>query len=127
MDARGVRSVRAIATSAIREAENQDEFLRKVRVELGITIEVVSGVEEGRLIYLGVLQACRSMRSVRWLSISVEVRQNMLLASVPFHDILQVLNLERSALHEDSALRKAPPTGDRRGTEVYHWRAFADG
>lgn len=57
MDARAVRSIRAIATSAIREAENQDEFLRKVRVELGITIEVVSGVEEGRLIYLGVLQA----------------------------------------------------------------------
>ena len=57
MDARGVKAVRAVATSAIREAENQDEFLRRVRVELGFTIEVVSGFEEGRLIYLGVLQA----------------------------------------------------------------------
>jgi exopolyphosphatase/guanosine-5'-triphosphate,3'-diphosphate pyrophosphatase len=57
LDARGVKSVRAIATSAIREAENQDEFIRRVRVELGITVDVVSGYEEGRLIYLGVLQA----------------------------------------------------------------------
>lgn len=57
IDARGVRSIRAIATSAIREAENQDDFIRRVRTELGISIEVVSGFEEGRLIYLGVLQA----------------------------------------------------------------------
>lgn len=57
MDARSVRAVRAIATSAIREAENQGEFLHRVRVELGISIDVVSGFEEGRLIYLGVLQA----------------------------------------------------------------------
>lgn len=57
IDARGVKAVRAIATSAIREAENQDDFIRKVRSEFGITIDVVSGFEEGRLIYLGVLQA----------------------------------------------------------------------
>lgn len=57
LDARGVRSVKAIATSAIREAENQDEFIRRARIEVGISIDVVSGVEEGRLIYLGMLQA----------------------------------------------------------------------
>ncbi len=46
----------AIATSAIREAENRDEFLKLVNDELGIEINVVSGYEEARLIYLGVLQ-----------------------------------------------------------------------
>ena len=49
--------VRALATSAVREALNRDEFLRRVRNETGIRIEVASGIEESRLIYLGVLQA----------------------------------------------------------------------
>ncbi|HOJ03667.1 MAG TPA: Ppx/GppA phosphatase family protein [Bacteroidota bacterium] len=49
--------VRAIATSAVREALNQQEFIERVRRELGMEIEVVSGFEEARLIYLGVLQA----------------------------------------------------------------------
>jgi len=49
--------IRAVATSAVREASNRDEFIRRVRQETGIEIEVVSGVEEARLIYLGVLQA----------------------------------------------------------------------
>jgi exopolyphosphatase/guanosine-5'-triphosphate,3'-diphosphate pyrophosphatase len=49
-------SVRAIATSAVREAHNRDEFLRRARDEAGIDVEVVSGIEEARLIHLGVLQ-----------------------------------------------------------------------
>jgi len=49
--------VRAVATSAVREALNQQEFIRRAQTETGIKIEVASGVEEGRLIYLGVLQA----------------------------------------------------------------------
>ncbi len=49
--------VRAVATSAVREALNQDEFLRLVKAETGIAIEVASGIEEARLIHLGVLQA----------------------------------------------------------------------
>jgi exopolyphosphatase/guanosine-5'-triphosphate,3'-diphosphate pyrophosphatase len=50
-------SVRAIGTSAMREALNRAEFVRRVLEETGIEIEVVSGNEEARLIYLGVLQA----------------------------------------------------------------------
>ncbi|TAL67718.1 MAG: Ppx/GppA family phosphatase [Bacteroidetes bacterium] len=49
--------VRAVATSAVREAENQKQFLDKVRNETGIEIEVVSGIEEGRLIYIGAIHA----------------------------------------------------------------------
>ncbi len=41
----------------MREALNRDEFVRRVQDETGITIEVISGNEEARLIYLGVLQA----------------------------------------------------------------------
>jgi exopolyphosphatase / guanosine-5'-triphosphate,3'-diphosphate pyrophosphatase len=47
--------VRAIATSAVREARNRDEIVRRVRSEAGLNLEVVSGKEEARLICLGVL------------------------------------------------------------------------
>ena len=49
--------VRAIATSAVREANNQNDFINLVREATGIKIEIASGVEEARYIYLGVLQA----------------------------------------------------------------------
>jgi exopolyphosphatase / guanosine-5'-triphosphate,3'-diphosphate pyrophosphatase len=49
--------VRAVATSAVREAENNEEFVRRARDEAGVEIEVVSGIEEARLIHLGVLQS----------------------------------------------------------------------
>lgn len=49
--------VRAIATSAVREAINQYEFIIRARTEAGIRIEVASGIEEARYIYLGILQS----------------------------------------------------------------------
>lgn len=49
--------LRAVATSAVREAENQAEFIERCRVNAGVEVEVISGVEEARLIHLGVLQA----------------------------------------------------------------------
>ena len=49
--------IRAVATSAVREAVNQNDFVDKVRKETGVEIEVVSGIEEGRLIYIGALHA----------------------------------------------------------------------
>lgn len=48
--------LRAIATSAVREAHNGEEFIARVRKATGVEMEVVSGFEEARLIYLGVLQ-----------------------------------------------------------------------
>ena len=48
--------MRAVATSAVREAENRHVFLDRARAE-GIEVEVISGFEEARLIHLGVLQA----------------------------------------------------------------------
>ncbi|MGG6296506.1 Ppx/GppA phosphatase family protein [Leptolyngbya sp. AN02str] len=45
----------AVATSATREAPNGRDFLQRVEAELGLTINLISGQEEARRIYLGVL------------------------------------------------------------------------
>jgi exopolyphosphatase/guanosine-5'-triphosphate,3'-diphosphate pyrophosphatase len=55
-EAAGAR-VRAVATSAVREAENHAEFVATARRDAGVDVEVISGIEEARLIHLGVLQA----------------------------------------------------------------------
>ena len=47
----------AVATSAVREAANKKEFLRKVKEKSGVDVQVISGYEEGRLIYYGVIHA----------------------------------------------------------------------
>jgi len=47
----------AVATSAVREAEDRDVFLRRAHDEAGIDVEIISGVEEARLIHLGALGA----------------------------------------------------------------------
>lgn len=49
--------LRAVATSAVREARNKSDFVKRVRKAADIDVEVVSGVEEARLIHLGVLNA----------------------------------------------------------------------
>ncbi len=49
--------IRAVATSAVREALNKEIFIKRVKEETNINIEVVSGVEEARLIFQGVSHA----------------------------------------------------------------------
>ncbi len=56
-DHAGAVSVKAVATSAVREADNRDEFTRRARAEANVDVEVVSGFEEARLIHLGVIAA----------------------------------------------------------------------
>jgi exopolyphosphatase/guanosine-5'-triphosphate,3'-diphosphate pyrophosphatase len=50
----GAGEIIAVATAATREAENQRVLLRRLRQEAQIDVHVVSGMEEARLIYLGV-------------------------------------------------------------------------
>ena len=49
-----VAAVRAVATSAVRDASNQLEFLARASSALGTPVEIVSGREEARLIHRGV-------------------------------------------------------------------------
>jgi exopolyphosphatase/guanosine-5'-triphosphate,3'-diphosphate pyrophosphatase len=49
-----VLGVRAVATSAVRDAGNRHEFLQQTSLALGTNVEIISGPEEARLIHLGV-------------------------------------------------------------------------
>lgn len=54
VQAQVVDRVRVVATSAMRDAQNASAFTAWVKAELGWNVEVISGLEEGRLIHLGV-------------------------------------------------------------------------
>ena len=47
-------AVRAVGTSALRQAKNAAAFIEQARAALGFDIDIVAGREEARLIYLGV-------------------------------------------------------------------------
>lgn len=50
----GAQEITAVATAAVREAQNKQEFVDRAREEAGVEVKVVSGLEEARLIYLGI-------------------------------------------------------------------------
>ena len=54
MDDYGVTRVCAVATSAVREASNAEMFLDRIRVRVGLNVDVIDGSEESRLTYLAV-------------------------------------------------------------------------
>ncbi len=57
VQAHGVDRIRVVTTSAMREARNAAAFQAWVKAETGWTMEIISGLEEGRLIHLGVVGA----------------------------------------------------------------------
>ncbi len=55
-ETRGAESIVAIATASVREANNANQFVREVEEKSGIKVEVLSGIEEARLIGLAASQ-----------------------------------------------------------------------
>ncbi len=58
--AMGVDSVEAVATAAVRDAEDRDAFLKAVRRKCGLEVRVLSGAEEAEHAALGVLSGMPS-------------------------------------------------------------------
>jgi exopolyphosphatase/guanosine-5'-triphosphate,3'-diphosphate pyrophosphatase len=58
-------NIRAVGTDALRRARNARSFLRRAEQALGVPIEIVSGTEEARLIYLGVAHSLHDEASRR--------------------------------------------------------------
>ena len=59
MEEYGVEKARAIATSAVREAENAEVFLERIQHATGLTLEIFDGSEEAYLDYLAVSEIPR--------------------------------------------------------------------
>ncbi len=51
---KGFDRIVAVATSAVREARNGGDFVDLIAEQTGLTVQVISGIEEARLIFLGV-------------------------------------------------------------------------
>ena len=62
-------SVRVVATSALRDARNSQAFLEWVRSATGWKVEIISGLEEARLIHLGI-----GFQSANWRPAHVDDR-----------------------------------------------------
>lgn len=54
IDGHRVEAATAVATSAVRDATNRDEFLHRVKREAGFEVEIISGEEEARRTMLGI-------------------------------------------------------------------------
>jgi exopolyphosphatase/guanosine-5'-triphosphate,3'-diphosphate pyrophosphatase len=52
-----VKTVKAVATNAVRSISNQQQFIKRVKDQTGVEIEVISGEKEATLSYLGVVKA----------------------------------------------------------------------
>jgi exopolyphosphatase/guanosine-5'-triphosphate,3'-diphosphate pyrophosphatase len=58
-----VEQVKLVATAAVREAVNRDELVERVFVETGLQVKVITGEEEARLSYLGVVKGLGQISS----------------------------------------------------------------
>jgi exopolyphosphatase / guanosine-5'-triphosphate,3'-diphosphate pyrophosphatase len=57
MDGYGVTEVRAVATSAVREARNGDMILDRIQARTGVAFDIINEAEESRLVFLAVRDA----------------------------------------------------------------------
>ncbi len=58
-------NVRIVGTNALRKAKNSRAFIARAEKALGFPIEIISGVEEARLIYIGAAQTLQGDRGRR--------------------------------------------------------------
>ena len=65
----GVERYTAVATSAVREAGNREEFLDRVKRETGVEVEVIDGEEEARRTFLGIRSGLPDVRDILGLDI----------------------------------------------------------
>ncbi|WP_029291835.1 Ppx/GppA phosphatase family protein [Cellulomonas sp. HZM] len=121
----GVETVRFVATSASRDAENRDDFVRGVRDALGVDPEVVEGTEEAALSFRGATGVLASRLPGPFLVVdlgggSTEVVLGTDAPTAAFSmDVGCVRMTERH-------LRSDPPTADEVAAAVADVRAALD-
>jgi len=115
----GADAVRVLATSALRDARNSSALIAWVRSTTGWKIEVISGLEEGRLIHLGVTSGMKRLPA-RMLLVDLGGGSCELTISVGGH-IKDMVSLPIGAVRlTQEFLRHDPP----KGKEVDRLRSY---
>jgi exopolyphosphatase/guanosine-5'-triphosphate,3'-diphosphate pyrophosphatase len=105
----GTDQVRVVGTSALRDARNSSAFVAWVRSATGWKVETISGLEEGRLIHLGVLSGSR-LNNTRVLLIDLGGGSCELTVSDKGH-IREMVSLPLGAVRlTEEFLHHDPPT-----------------
>lgn len=106
-----VERMRVVATSALRDSNNARVFAEWVKSATGWNLEVISGLEEGRLIHLGVIANLRS-RPARLLLIDLGGGSCELTLSTKGH-IQEIITLPLGAVRlTQEFIRRDPPGKD---------------
>jgi exopolyphosphatase/guanosine-5'-triphosphate,3'-diphosphate pyrophosphatase len=115
IDEAGAETVIALATSAVRDSENGDEFRATLRERFGIEARTISGDEEARLTFLGATSA-RTDRDQPTLVIDIGGGSTELVIGRPgeepdFHESTQAGSVRQTERH----LHDDPPTAQQLG------------
>jgi exopolyphosphatase/guanosine-5'-triphosphate,3'-diphosphate pyrophosphatase len=106
---KGYDRIIAVATSAVREAKNGGDFIDLVAKNTGLTIRVISGAEEARLIFLGVKN---NVPMTDQPTLSVDVGGGSVELMVGNRDqLLHAKSLKLGAIRlADEFLKRTPPS-----------------
>jgi exopolyphosphatase / guanosine-5'-triphosphate,3'-diphosphate pyrophosphatase len=106
---KGYDRIIAVATSAVREAKNGGEFINLAAAQTGLTIRVISGTEEARLIFLGIKN---SVPMTEQPSLAVDVGGGSVELMVGNREqLLHTKSLKLGAIRlADQFLKRNPPS-----------------
>jgi exopolyphosphatase/guanosine-5'-triphosphate,3'-diphosphate pyrophosphatase len=108
---KGYERIEAVATSAVREARNGGEFLDRIMQHTGLTVRVITGAEEARLIFLGVRNSI-ALPDLPTLVVDIGGGSVELIAGNR-DQIFHAKSLKLGAIRlKDRYLPKAPPSKD---------------
>lgn len=111
-DAHGIHTVRAVTTSAAREASNRLTLVREVHRATGISLEILPDAEEARMIALGILGA-RPGLSGPCLMIDIGGGSTEIVLARDM-DIVRALSLRLGAVRmKETFLDRLPPTDEQ--------------
>ncbi len=110
-----------MATAAVRDALNGKEFLQRVREKTGLDMQVISGKEEARLIYLGVSSGLPMSHAMRAYMDIGGGSTELAIAGVNGHESLDSLKLGCVRLTNRFLARNENEVSDETFAEMCHY------
>lgn len=110
IDGYKVCAIEAVATSAVRKAANGGEFVRRIREEVGLEIEVISGEEEAELAALSAFHNF-DLEGVRHLIFDIGGGSLELISALGSH-VEELFSLELGAVFLTETFLQSDPAGE---------------